>query len=296
MQPQELNDRFGIEGAAVFEAGPGDLTQLSITAAGGSARLIVHGAHVTDFAPEGGRPVLWISRRSRFEPGKPIRGGVPICWPWCGGDPHHGFARLREWTVEAVRRAADGRVTAELSLRDDEATRALWPHPFELRYAVTVGPALEMALTTTNRGDEAFPLVEALHPYLAVSDLREVRILGIEGTEYIDIVGEPTRRNQEDEPIVFVAETDRQYLNTTAPLTLVDPGAERRIVVTKSGSDSTVIWNPWVDKAVHMPDYGDGEWPEMVCIEPANIADNARTVEPGQSHTLAATIAVEAGG
>jgi glucose-6-phosphate 1-epimerase len=43
-----------------------------------------------------------------------------------------------------------------------------------------------------------------------------------------------------------------------------------------------------------MADFGDDEWPGMICIETANAADNAVTVPPHASHTMTATISVEA--
>ena len=66
----------------------------------------------------------------------------------------------------------------------------------------------------------------------------------------------------------------------------------RQISVTKQGSRTTVVWNPWIAKAQAMPDFGDDEWPEMLCIETANAADNAVTLAPGQSHVMSASISI----
>ena len=68
---------------------------------------------------------------------------------------------------------------------------------------------------------------------------------------------------------------------TDATCTIDDPGFERKISIAKQGSKSTVVWNPWVAKAARMPDYGDDEYPEMVCIETTNAENDAQSVKTG---------------
>ena len=174
------------------------------------------------------------------------------------------------------------------------APSAAWPHAFAASYRVTIGSALTLALEVSNPGGDAITFEEALHTYFAVRDVRAIQITGLEDTDYLDKVGGTTQRNQGTEPIRFTRETDRVYLRTEAASTLHDPGHGRRIVVRKSGSAATVVWNPWVDKARAMPDFGDDEWPEMVCIETANVNVHAITLAPGARHTLSATIEVVA--
>ena len=298
MELDELNYHFGLGGVVEFGRGPGGLTQASVNAPGGTATVLLHGAHVTGYRPAGGEPVLWMSRRSWFEPGKPVRGGVPVCFPWfsstgpAADSPHHGFARLREWEVESTGLDGDLAEITLVLLADDD-TRRYWLGQFELRLRVTVSETLSVSLEAENTGGEAFTITEALHSYLAVSDIRGVRITGLAGAEYVDTVGETTRRRQGDEPIRFAGETDRAYVNTESACVLDDPGMGRRITVAQSGSASTVVWNPWSAKAARMPDYGDDEWPGMVCIETANIYDNAVTLAPGEAHTMEARIGVE---
>ena len=301
MTVDELNRRFGIPGAAGFEPGRGGLTRLAVIAPGGEAHVYLLGAHVTHWQPARGEPVLWVSRNSAFEVGRPIRGGVPVCHPWFAerpgdpGAPLHGPARLVEWSVASVERGPGGDVTAAL-------TTAFGPGAggregdFELTCTVTVGSTLALALRTRNLGNEPLTVTEALHSYFRVADVRGVSVTGLEGCTYFGKVTGGPNQVQGDEPITFRGETDSVYLNTPADCVLHDPRMGRRIRVTKSGSMSTVVWNPWVDKARRMPDFGDDEWPEMLCIETANALDDAVTVPPGESHTLAARIRVEATG
>jgi len=297
VDPQTLQQQFGAPGVR-FEAGAGGLTQMLVETDACKARLFTHGAHLAAWRPASHEPVLFMSRRSWFEPGKPIRGGVPICWPWFGpaedrpDAPAHGFARIMDWQIESVRAGDEGATVVTLGLCSDDATAGWLDGRFELRYTLTLGATLEMTLQTRNTGDGPFSFSEALHTYFAVADVRHVRVTGLENTTYLSKVA-GGRSTQPDEPIRFAGETDRVYLNTAGPCTLHDPSMDRRIVVEKTGSQATVVWNPWVAKAAAMLDFGDDEWPAMVCIETANAVDHVVSIAPGDSHTMAAHIRVE---
>jgi glucose-6-phosphate 1-epimerase len=286
------------------DQGRGGLERLVLEAGESETHVYTHGANVFHFQPKGGRPVLTASSRSHFEagaPGKPIRGGVPICFPWFGGKagdttaPPHGVARLLTWGIDSVTREADGRLRAVLSLASGDYTRGQFPHDFALSFTVSVGRSLEMALAVRNTGGAPFTFEEALHSYLAVSDVRQIAITGLEQTTYIDKTDAFRRKAAADEPLVLRGETDRVFLGTRARLALSDPGWRRRIVVSKSGSDTTIVWNPWSEKAKTIPDLGDEDWTGMVCIETANAADNAITLGPGQAHTVTALIEAHSG-
>ena len=240
--------------------------------------MYLHGAHVAHFQPAGERPVLWMSGESRFESGKPIRGGVPICFPWFGPKagaadaPQHGLVRTRPWALRAVT-PEDGRLRVSLD--------------------VAVGPSLSLTLTVRNPGPLPFTFEEALHSYFAVSDVRQVLLHGLEGVGFVDKTAAGARRPGDAGPIAITAETDRVYLGTEARVTIEDSGWERRIVVSKSGSRTTVVWNPWVAKGKAIPDFADHEWPGMVCVETANALDDAVSLAPGQSQATTATIEVQ---
>ena len=299
MTLEELNKRFGIAGSVSFEAGPGGLTQVAIRAKGGEARVMLHGAHVTHWQPAGEKPVIWMSGKSWFEDGKPIRGGVPICLPWFGAATHaadmpgHGIARLRAWEFISARTLPDGRVEAVLATRSDEWTQRYWPHEFVAKFTVVVGATLTMSLNMTNIDKAPYAITEALHTYFAVSDIHQVKVHGLENLDFTDTVGGGRRVvRQGGEPITFAAETDRNNTATQATTVLEDPGMGRKITIEKTGSDSTVVWNPWIAKSAKMVDFGDDEWPGMVCIETANLGPDAVTIKPGKSHTMEARISI----
>jgi glucose-6-phosphate 1-epimerase len=290
-----MNLPFPIPGCATLADGLDGLTRLRITTASGEAEIVLQGAHVTHFQPAGAGPVLFISRSSFFAPGKPIRGGIPVCFPWFAGRaghpelPAHGFARVRIWEVESLTET-NRSTTAVIRLASDEQTRALWPHEFVARLRVEVGSQLTLTLEVGNTGTTPFQFEEALHTYFQVADVREVAVTGLEDAAYLDKTDGQRRKVLGAEPLRLTAETDRIFPGSKADCVLDDPGLKRRIVIEKSGSKTTVVWNPWVTKAAAMPDFGDDEWPQMLCIETANAGDDAITLAPGARHAMTTTI------
>ena len=282
-----------------LEAGQGGLQRVVVETPQADAEIYLHGAHVTHFQPRGQKLVLFMSEKSSFEPGKPIRGGIPICFPWFGArqdgreGPAHGFARLHEWELVSAGQKEDGAVTLGFRFISNAATRELWDEEFELTYAIVVGESLTVGLAVRNVSKKPIRVEEALHTYLSVSDARQVSIDGLKGVTYSDRVGTPRTETEGDVPIRITAETDRIYMNTQSTCVVHDPGWQRRLVVEKAGSDSTVVWNPWIAKAKAMPDFGDDEWPSMLCVETCNVREHGITLSPGQSHTMGAVIRTE---
>lgn len=285
-----LNDAFGIAKAVRFNAGRGGLPRAVITTDAANGELYLHGGHVTDYRPAGHEAVLFVSKASWFEDGKPIRGGVPICFPWFadkagqapgGAAPSHGLVRTRAWDLVRAFRS-NGGVTLELATAVE---------PFELTLGATFGPALAMALTVRNTAARNAKFEEALHSYFAVSNVRRIAISGLAGVPYFSKVeGRPMV--QADDRLRFTGETDRIYGDTQSTCVIDDPGLGRRITVEKCNSNTTVVWNPWTAKAARMPDFGDGEWSGMVCIETCNVARHAVTLPAGATHRMSTTVSV----
>ncbi len=295
MTTQELNNKYGLS-TVQFVDGPGGLVFAEIDNAGGAARICLQGAHVVTWKPKAqAEPVIWVSDMATFAPGKSIRGGVPICWPWFGphatesGFPGHGFARTVLWEVTA---ATEHGATTELTLTlvDTEQTRAQWPHATRAELKVSVGERLGVSLATQNLGTEPILLGEALHTYLRIGDIGRIAVSGLEDTEYVDKVDGGARKRQAG-AVEFSGEVDRVYLNTGGECVIRDPDLGRGIRIAKTGSQSTVVWTPWQDKALKMGDFGPGRsgqggWREMVCVESGNALDNVITLAPGARHAL----------
>lgn len=274
----------------------GPLPMLHVDGTDGWAVISLHGAHVTQWGLPGEPSALWLSGRSRFDAGSAIRGGIPVCFPWFGpladrpDAPRHGFARTALWTLDGAE--DDGHaVTVRLSLTDSDATRgSAWPHPFRAVCTVVVGGTLTVALEVTNTGDQAVSYEEALHTYLAVADVTAVRVTGLEDIPYVDKTADGAERDGAREPLRLTGEVDRIYPGALQPVMVVDEAGDRWVQVTKAGSASTVVWNPWRDGARATSDMDDDGWATMLCVEAANVGPAAVTLAPGESHTLSTTI------
>jgi glucose-6-phosphate 1-epimerase len=283
----------------VVETGNGGLPCARVRGARADAEIYLHGGHVTRWQPHGAEPVLFLSRRAMYAAGKAIRGGVPLVFPWFGPHPTdpqrpmHGFARTRPWRLLTTAPGPGGATVIELALEDDEATRALWPSAFSLRYRVAVGATLTLALEVVNTSTSPFTLETALHTYLAVGDVEAVSIHGLEAARYIDKTDGMARKRQGADALRLSDETDRIFVGTRERCVVDDPALRRRLVIDKAGSATTVVWNPWATKAASIADLEPDDWRRMVCVETANAADDALSLAPGARHVTSASLSVE---
>ncbi len=294
MDLQSLRQRFPLPGLA-FDNHNG-LTRLQIKSPQTQATLYLQGAHLTHWQPAGADPVLFLSRQSDFAPGKPIRGGIPVVFPWFATDtkpdrihdatgahpgPSHGFARIQPWELTAAHVTADA-TQLTFTLAPTGLSRSMGFASFHLTLDFLLGRTLTVRLTVRNTGTEPLHFEEAFHTYYAVADAHEVSLTGLESTPYIDKTDNFTLKPAANHPFTPTQKTDRIYNATAAPCVLTDPTRRRRITVRKTNSNSTVVFNPW-DK---MPDLGEWEWHEFLAVETANVGSDAITLHPGQTHTM----------
>jgi glucose-6-phosphate 1-epimerase len=303
MDLQTLSDQFTIPGVLAFSQTEQGLIRANITTPACTAELYLQGAQITQWQPTGQQPVLFLSERSFFTPGKAIRGGIPIIFPWFGArtatpedprtdGPSHGFARIADWTLAFAALAGDD-LHLTLTLGPSDITRSLGYDQFALVYEIAVGAELHVKLTVTNQNSKPLHFEEALHTYLSVGDSQQISIIGLSDTEYLDKTDSFKRKRQTEPLLKLTGETDRPYLDTLVPVNVDDPVLRRRITVDKSESKSTVVWNPWSALTATLPDMSPLCWLTMVCIETANVATNAITLASGAHHTMEAHIFVQ---
>ena len=288
--------QFEIPDIAQVVEGKGGLPKVRITTPNVIGEIYLHGAHVTSWKPSGAEEMLFLSSQSRWEDGRAIRGGIPICFPWFGGKvddskaPAHGFARTKSWHLESISRAGNA-VTVSMSTESDETSKRWWPADFRVVYRATFGRELGLELVVLNTGRTSLRFEEALHTYHRVGNIHEARLRGLDGVHYLDKTDFNRRKLQQGD-IAIASETDRVYLDTRDAIGLNDPVLRRATRVMKDNSRTTVIWNPWVEKARELSDLNDNEWPQMLCIETSNVSDFAVDLAPGQEHAMKARVSV----
>lgn len=268
------------------------LPLLTIDNAFAKARVSLFGAHVLSYQRHGEPASIWLSDKAVLDGTKPIRGGIPVCWPWFGqppvrvgsGKPAHGFARTTLWSLDGISDDDDGTLI-HLSMRDSEATLALWPHSFKLELDVMVSEALSLVLTTRNTGDAPFIYNAALHSYLRISAPENVSVTGL-GEFYTGILI-PREARQPGELRLCEA-IDRIYHQPEAMVTVRDGKGITRVV--NSNNDSVVVWTPWQEGATAMADMSNNGYRTMLCVEAAITGKAGVTIASEDEHSFSTTI------
>lgn len=253
---------------------------------GAQATVLLHGGQLVSWIPAGRKEQLYLSPQAVAGPGQAVRGGVPVIFPQFeqrGPDfslPRHGLVRNRPWAVESSGRSKD-HAQLTLAIDDDAETRALWPHSFTLELTVSIsGQRLDLELYAHNPGTTPWPFAAALHTYLAVSALDQVRLQGLEGKRYVDSTtgGEATEDHPEKR---FHDEVDRIYAEAGALLLRDGP---RRLSIEADNLPDVVLWNPGPDKCAALKDMPADGWLNMLCVEAARIFEPI-TLGPDESWT-----------
>jgi glucose-6-phosphate 1-epimerase len=278
--------QFEKPGVVEVRQGAGGLAKLVVTTRRSCGEIYLQGAQVTGFAQTGAHPLLFVSQGSRFAPGKAIRGGFPIWFPWFGaraGNVAHGVARITEWDLVAV--SADPEDGAIIRLRlPQERLTGSWAG-LRAECQLTLAGSLEVELLVVNASDEEVIEFEScLHTYFAVSDIEAVALTGLKDAQYIDHLKTEELCTQSTEWLQIHSQTDRTYVHTTSTVEIQDPGYGRSIRVEKQGSASTVVWNPWTTQV--LADLGPGEYRRLVCVESGNVGLDRISLPPKETARL----------
>lgn len=260
---------------------------------GAEALIYLQGAHIAIYAPAGSENILWVSETSFFQPGKAIRGGIPICWPWFGQHseadrPQHGYARQSVFRLLSSK-PSEEYAQVVLRLDSSEAPFGEWLGKFDLEIEVRLSDHLWMEMLSHNRTAKTQVLSTCLHSYFAVADARQIQLPDLTKKSYLDKVENGENCTQED-PFSIAAEVDRIYLNAPESIWLFDPVVDRKIEINSWGCEQLVVWNPWADKAKQMQDFDDRGYLKMVCVEPANALPGSVTVNPRETHSVGQTL------
>ncbi|MDT8363761.1 MAG: D-hexose-6-phosphate mutarotase [Nitrosomonas sp.] len=299
MNIEQLNNQHGIADQVIFETGEGGLPFIRVKNDSATALISIYGGQVLAFQPKhASSDLLFLSKLAYYQPGKAIKGGIPICWPWFGPDPEglnrpaHGFMRNRLWDVLETAMTAEGDVRVVLGLSDTPETQSIWPRAFALRLEISIGETLNLALVTRNTGSQAFAITQAFHTYFSVGNISQVKVLGLENTQYIDKVNDNQQMDQAG-AITINAETDRIYLDVSNEFSIQDDAMKRRIHITSKGNRTAVVWNPWIKISGEMADLQDDDYQRFICVETTNTATDSVNIQPGSEFCLAANYRVE---
>jgi glucose-6-phosphate 1-epimerase len=264
-----------------------DLRCLRVQNESACATVFLQGAHLTEYCPIDDVNLLFLSSNETFESGKAIRGGVPVCWPWFGAHisepeaPPHGLVREKEWQFEIIK---ETNARTDLLFHIETTGQDLgFPYHARAELLISIGDTLVMSLTTKNLGDIAFPLSQALHSYFACDDIAQVKLTGLTGHQTLNKL---TNSSMEfPKSFSFDQEIDWVVFDEGQPILMTGVGSDS-IALTRMGSQSVVVWNPWQEKAKTLSHFHQDEYQKMFCVETANAGVDSRLLKPKQGHSL----------
>lgn len=248
--------------------------------------ISIYGAHILSWVPAGKEEVFYMSPLSSHAEGAPLRGGVPVCWPWFGKArmPQHGVARTAEWSLVKQEEMEDGTARLVLAFEPSEM------NDLSVEMEILVGDYLMQTLTTRT-GSEAITYAEALHSYYYVGDIRQVSVTGLENVPFVENAKKDSALSES--PLVLRDWMDRVYNPTEGEIRVKDDSLKRTIVINRQGSRSSVVWNPWEEGARGIADLPDDGWKNYLCVETANVGESSITLDPGEIHVMSHSIRLE---
>ena len=252
-------------------------------------QISLWGGNLLSYRPlSEGKDLFWLGDLNKFDNIQAIRGGIPVCWPRFSEEelnnhlPRHGFARLSMWMLQNVS-VDEKKIEVEISLRPE----AQYPQNLSARVLIKITDKLTYTLETTNNSDIPFNFSEALHAYFNVSKIENVEIKGLAGHHYKNSLTGTYAKQEGD--LKIAGEVDRIFLEQTQPLEIIDKGYNRVIKIEKSGSNTTIVWNPNKDLAEMSPN----QYKQFVCVEPSNVGESYVSLHPHETHQLSTTISVD---
>jgi len=265
----------------------GELEYITVENNQSSIKVALQGAHILDFQCKGKKPLLFLSETARFEKGFPIRGGIPVCWPWFGSHPsntnlpNHGFARTSLWSHLDTQEISENKTKISLGLKSSKESLALWPFEFELTLEILISDCLEVSLISKNTGVQSFPLTQALHTYLNIEDIHKVQVQGLENKPFYNKINN-SFDNVQESSLDFHTEVDRVYHQLTQALVFEDE--EQTLKVETFGSNTVVVWNPGSEFKQIFSDLSS--YKKMLCLESANTLEDEVELHQDEVHVL----------
>lgn len=298
MKMSQLNKRYGVAESVKILAQGNNPPFISVSNRSASALISLYGGQVLSFRPQDEKDdLLFLSSKADFSGEQPIRGGIPVCWPWFGADPgalnrpNHGFARNALWSVAQTEICSDYEIRLQLRLQQSDEIQAIWPQTFELMLEITVADSLTLELVAQNKGVKPFSMTQALHSYFRVSDIDHIKVSGLEERNYLDKLDDGRRKHQSG-ALAIAGEVDRIYTGVQNHLLIDDKLYQRHIRIASQGMHSTIVWNPWAEASADLPDLAADDYKRFICVETGHVDTDVVTVDADSEFRLHANFKI----
>lgn len=258
----------------------------------------LHGGQVLSWQPKGQQQVFWLSENSHYSSSSAIRGGIPLCWPWFGGDvksvsgeivkaSNHGFARQSLWHLDDISISAEN-VTIVLSLAGQQYS-SFWPSAFKLTQKLVFATEFQQTLTMANLSEHSVEYTGALHSYFCVGDPEQVTVNELDLYRYDDkLTGQ---QHQLSTLVHCMGPIDRIYHDNQSK-TIIDNKWKRTITIDSVNCQQWVLWNPGREAVASMADMHQGSEQEFVCLEAANT--QWQKIASQESVSISQRVSIEA--
>lgn len=261
------------------------LPLISVDTPSCKAVVALQGAHLLSFCATDGNPLLWVSPNCDFTPGVALRGGVPVCLPWFGPNPSnsnkpkHGFARNRDWQLNAATLLASGE--AQLTFGFSSSANELFDFAFNAQLVMTLGSSIKLEIFVTNTDVSEFNCSWALHSYHPVSSLKDVCVKGLADRIYLDNLEGHAVKTQRDD-VSFIGPVDRVFPAIENTLEIL---GVPHIEIRHHNCPSVVVWNPGPANAANIADIGAGNERGYICVERGAVLDEKWTLNAGEARS-----------
>ncbi|NOI65362.1 D-hexose-6-phosphate mutarotase [Vibrio sp. 99-8-1] len=285
MQPKHVHSE-----ASIKMVKHGDIDLIKISHAKFNAGISLFGGQLLWFKPLKGEDVIWLGDEAVYDKSKPIRGGIPLCFPWFGNSYNkqtHGFARNKDWLLK-THQATSEEVTICLELKEDDDTLALWPNRFHCNLHIMLSDSIKINLVTTNTDNKSWHYSGAIHSYFNIASIHESNVSGLGGTCIDGTLG--YIETSTDNTITINKETILVCLESEPTISIDDSKNDRTLSIKNDGHNAAVVWNPWVETTLKTDDMKNNDYLNMVCVESALYGDTSIHLQPGESHTLSTEI------
>ena len=264
---------------------------IALSAGGSLAEIVPELGALCSRLRLAGSEILFRDPATLADPGKNVRGGIPVLFPIAGKAPEgsalkqHGFARNLPWEVASDVSAPmkdDARVT--LRLVSTDGTRAAFPWDFSAEYTYILKGnvfRIEQRIeNTTSSHSTPMPFGAGFHPYFHVRQADKA------GTK----IGSPAKRAFDNvtKKTVDIPDGGIDLTQSEVDLHLVDHG-EGPCTLVLPGRTISLRGSPEISRWVVWTVAGK----DFVCVEPWTCPGNALntgkgllTLAPGQSKTV----------
>ena len=234
---------------------------------GSSIMVSTKGATIYSWRNVEGKERLYISPLAFLNEEKPIRGGVPICFPQFGKNGSlmsHGFLRGSNFVL-----ITSSNSSCHLQYKYSDISLSMYPYKFTLDYFISFSNSyLDLKMVVSNLDEKEMSFTCALHTYFKAI-LNDCHIVGLQNLNYINKLKNDEITKMSSSVWNIREMTDAIFPNVEKNLEFYN-GYEH-LIIEKDGFEDVVVWNPFIDGSSKIDDLQKDSYKDFLCIEAVQV-------------------------